>query len=214
MFRELLISGSLIALLSLGEVTAVLAQNSDALPFKVPVAPQALPETALVETTKGPFEIRFFRDEAPITVRNFEYLGRKGFYEGLLFRRHIPNFIIQGGDPLNTGEGGPGYTIPAEFSRLKHERGMMGMARLPNQVNAERRSNGSQFYITLGPAAHLNGFYTIFAKVINGMDVVDKLRPEDKIIKIRFPRNDAPPLSPQEATAPTMVDPRLPMSPR
>ncbi len=214
-FRKRLIYAALLlsAPLFFG-VSGALAQKKDRLPFDPVKSPQELPETALVETSKGPFEIKFFREEAPITVKNFEYLGRKGFYEGLYFRRYMPNFIIQGGDPLNTGEGGPGYTLPAEFSRLKHEKGMVGMARLPNPVNSERRSNGSQFYITLGRANHLDGFYTIFGQVINGMENVEKLRPEDKILKVRFPRNDVPPISNnenKESVVPQMVDPRTPM---
>ena len=206
----------LLEIFHIGGLSVAFAQKQDRLPFSPNVSPQDLPETALIETTKGPFEIKFFREDAPITVKNFEYLGRKGFYEGLLFRRYIPNFIIQAGDPLNTGEGGPGYTLPGEFSRVKHEKGSVGMARLPNPVNSERRSNGSQFYITLDRAPHLDGFYTIFGQVVNGMDIVTKLRPEDKIVKVRFPRNDAPPLGTgySPSVNPPMVDPRTPMVPQ
>ena len=165
-----------------------LALAQDQLPFVVPADKQQLPDSALVETSKGAFEIQFLRQEAPVTVANFEYLARKGFYNNVGFRRHVPGYIIQGGDPTNSGKGGPGYTLPPEFSTIKHQKGMMGMSRHPNEVNSQRRSNGSQFYITLGDAPNLDGFYTVFARVINGMENVEKLRPADKILTIRFPR--------------------------
>ena len=159
------------------------------LPFSIPKDPQTLPQTALIVTEKGDFEIEFYREEAPITVRNFEYLGRKGFYKNLTFHRYVPNFVIQGGDPLGTGKGGPGYSIPPENSDLRHIRGSLGMARLPSEVNPERNSNGSQFYICLGSAPHLDGLYTVFARVINGLENVDRLRPGDRILEVKFPKN-------------------------
>jgi peptidyl-prolyl cis-trans isomerase B (cyclophilin B) len=121
-------------------------------------------------------------------VKNFEYLGRKNFYNKLGFHRYVENYVIQGGDPDGTGKGGPKYTLPPETSELKHRRGVLGMARLGNILNPERRSNGSQFYICLKDSPHLDGFYTIFAEVIDGMETVDKLRIGDQIIRIRFPR--------------------------
>jgi len=162
--------------------------QADSLPFEVPKDESSLPATALVETTKGAFEIEFYRKEAPITVRNFEHLGKKGFYDNTPFRRYVAGFVIQGGDPTGTGEGGPGYTLPAEFSNIPHEKGTIGMARLPSPVNMERRSNGSQFYISLSRSKHLDGLYSVFAKVIQGMDVVMNLRPNDKILAVKFPR--------------------------
>jgi len=160
----------------------------DQLPFATPVVVSELPAAALIETTKGAFEIKFYGEEAPITVRNFEHLGKKRFYENTPFRRYIEDFVIQAGDPTGTGESGPGYSLPAEFSSLKHRKGTIGMARLASEVNPERRSNGSQFYICLGRARHLDGLYTVFAEVINGFDVLEKLRPEDKILQVKFPR--------------------------
>lgn len=157
------------------------------LPFPEPTDPSTLPKSALIETTQGPVEIEFFREQAPITVRNFEYLGKKKFYEGLKFHRYVPGFAIQGGDPKGTGKGGPGYFLPPEHSDLKHVRGSVGMARLPNQANPERLSNGSQFYICLTEARHLNGLYTLFGRVIRGMENVDRLRAGDKILRVYFP---------------------------
>lgn len=161
--------------------------QEEKLPFPVPADPRTLPKTALIETSKGPIEIEFYREEAPVTVRNFEYLGRKNFYNNLTFHRYREGFVIQGGDPKGNGEGGPGYLLPPEHSNeLRHTRGTVGMARLPNEVNPERYSNGSQFYIVFQRAPHLDGLYTVFAQVINGIENAEKLRPGDKILGIRF----------------------------
>lgn len=162
--------------------------GEDKLPFPVPKNPNNLPEFATVETTQGPFEIRFFREEAPITVANFEYLGKKGFYKGLSFHRYLPGFVIQGGDPLGNGKGGPGHSLPPEVSTIEHVRGTIGMARFPSETNPERKSNGSQFYICLSRARHLDGLYSVFAEVIRGMDNVERLRIGDKILAVRFPQ--------------------------
>ena len=114
--------------------------------------------------------------EAPNTCKNFVYLASKGFFNGLIFHRVIKNFMIQGGDPLGTGEGGPGYCIKGEFevngvhNHLKHERGVISMARA-----ASNDSAGSQFFIMHKAAAHLDGKYAAFGKVVEGLDVVDEI---------------------------------------
>ena len=168
-----------------GGIVAFAQENK--LPFKLPVDARILPKTALIETSKGPVEIEFYREDAPVTVRNFEYLAKKSFYNGLTFHRYREGFVIQGGDPKGTGEGGPGYLLPPELSdTLRHERGTVGMARLPNAVNSNRYSNGSQFYIVFQRSPHLDGLYTVFAHVINGLDNAENLRPGDKILGIRF----------------------------
>ncbi|SKA88085.1 peptidyl-prolyl cis-trans isomerase B (cyclophilin B) [Caloramator quimbayensis] len=121
-------------------------------------------------------KIELYPDVAPNTVKNFISLINKGFYDGLIFHRVIPGFMIQGGDPDGNGTGGPGYTIKGEFSRngfennLKHDRGVISMARtmMPN-------SAGSQFFIMVSPAPHLDGQYAAFGKVIEGMDEVDRI---------------------------------------
>jgi peptidyl-prolyl cis-trans isomerase B (cyclophilin B) len=147
---------------------------------------------AVMETNKGIFEMAFFHDTAPKHVENFIKLARDGFYDSLTFHRYEPGFVIQGGDPTGTGQGGPGYEIPAEISDShKHVKGAVGMARLGDQENPERESSGSQFYICLGDAPPLDGAYTIWAEVIDGMDVVLELRQGDEIVKTEIkPKSD------------------------
>lgn len=124
----------------------------------------------------GIIEIELYPDIAPNTVNNFIYLVKQRFYDGLLFHRVVPGFIIQGGDPNGDGTGGPGYSIKGEFARngflneLKHERGVISMAR-----TVDPNSAGSQFFIVVGKASHLDGSYAAFGRVISGMDVVDKI---------------------------------------
>lgn len=126
---------------------------------------------AVFETNMGTFEIELFEDKAPITTKNFIDLVEKGFYDGLIFHRVIDNFMIQGGDPIGNGTGGPGYTIPDEFHPdLKHDsEGILSMA------NAGPNTGGSQFFITLVPTPWLDGHHAVFGKVIKGMDVVHKI---------------------------------------
>jgi len=132
---------------------------------------------ATVETTKGTFRIELRPDLAIQTVNSFIFLAREGYYDGVTFHRVIPDFMAQGGDPTGTGSGSPGYTLPAEFSDVPFERGTVGMARQPQDPD----SGGSQFFITYNdqyqPA--LNGQYTVFGKVIEGMEVIDSLTPRD-----------------------------------
>jgi peptidyl-prolyl cis-trans isomerase B (cyclophilin B) len=133
------------------------------------------------------FKAELYPEIAPNTVNNFISLVNKGFYDGIIFHRVIPGFMIQGGDPQGIGIGGPGYCIGGEFSMngfkndLKHDRGVLSMARtnMPN-------SAGSQFFIMVAPAPYLDGSYAGFGKVIEGMDVVDE------IVKARRDRNDKP----------------------
>ena len=124
----------------------------------------------------GKIVVELYPDKAPITVENFLALVNRGFYNGLIFHRVISGFMIQGGDPEGTGMGGPGYSIPGEFSQngfennLKHTAGVISMARSMNPNSA-----GSQFFIMHKDAPHLDGAYAAFGKVIEGMDVVDKI---------------------------------------
>jgi peptidylprolyl isomerase len=133
-----------------------------------------------IKTTKGDIVCQLFADQAPQTVNNLVYLARAGFYNGLTFHRVEPGFVIQGGDPLGQGNGGPGYTVPAELG-LPHPKGALAMARLPDQVNPQKASSGSQFYITLAETSFLNGEYTVFGQVIDGMSTVENIQVGDKI---------------------------------
>lgn len=112
-------------------------------------------------------------------MANFKALAGKGYYDGLVFHRVIPGFMAQGGDPLGTGTGGPGYKVKAEFNKHKHQRGTVAMAR-----SSDPDSAGSQFYICFGPQPHLDGQYTVFGQVIEGMDVVDQIRQGDEMVKV------------------------------
>ena len=186
--RLLVLSSLLLAGLFWCLVVPFEAYSEDKLPFDTKINVRDLPRSVLVETTKGPFEIVLFPDQAPITVRNFEYLIKKRFFNGLSFHQYTPGYVIQSGDPKGDGLGGPGYTLPPENSDIRHQRGTVGMARMPAEVNPERRNSGSQFYIMLSSAPHLDGLYTVFGQVVVGIENVDKLRPEDKIIRIRLPK--------------------------
>jgi len=138
---------------------------------------------ATITTSKGEIVVALDAQSAPQTVNNFVYLSSQGFYDGLTFHRVEPGFVIQGGDPLGTGAGGPGYTVPAEI-KLPHIEGAIAMARTSDQVNPKRESSGSQFYITLAATPFLDGQYTAFGKVTKGLDVVKKIAKGDVIQKI------------------------------
>lgn len=138
---------------------------------------------ATITTAKGDIVVQLDAKAAPLTVNNFVFLARQGFYDGLTFHRVEPGFVIQGGDPLGNGTGGPGYTVPAEI-RLPHVEGAIAMARRADEVNPTRASSGSQFYITLAPTPFLDGAYTVFGHVIEGMEVVHSIAIGDVINKI------------------------------
>ena len=144
--------------------------------------------TAVIKTNLGTITFRLLPDLAPETVRNFESLAKNGFYDGTLFHRVIPGFMIQGGDP-NTkrpekhtwGQGGPGYTIRAEFNSRSHKRGIVSMARATDPDSA-----GSQFFIVTTDSPFLDRQYTVFGEVTGGMDVADS------IVNLRRDANDCP----------------------
>ena len=133
---------------------------------------------AILKTKFGEMEIVLFPELAPKHVESFVKLSKSGFYNGTIFHRVIPGFMIQGGDPFTKdpskreqyGTGGPGYTVPAEFNKVPHERGILSAAR-----TADPNSAGSQFFIMVDKAPHLDGQYTVFGEVINGMKVADKI---------------------------------------
>lgn len=140
---------------------------------------------AIIKTSKGDIECSLDTKKAPYSVTNFVNLARGDFYKGLTFHRYVPNFVIQGGDPDGNGTGGPGYTVKGETSNgLKHSKGALAWARTGDAVNPERRSSGSQFYITLAETPHLDGAYSVFGHVIKGIEVVDQLRQGDTITDV------------------------------
>ena len=128
---------------------------------------------ASIDTEKGTINIELFAKDAPVTVNNFVYLAKEGFYDGTTFHRVIPGFMAQGGDPTGTGSGGPGYTFEDEINEHSHETGVISMA------NSGADTNGSQFFITYAPQPHLDGLHTVFGKVIEGMKVLNRLTPRD-----------------------------------
>ena len=139
-------------------------------------------KTAEIHTKKGVMKIRFFEEDAPNTVKNFISLAEKGFYDGLIFHRVIPNFMIQGGCPDGTGAGGPGYTINCELNGAKqiHDRGVMSMA------HRGRNTGGSQFFIchTRQTTKHLDGVHTCFGRITDGLDIIDDIRGGDIMQKV------------------------------
>ena len=138
--------------------------------------------TAQIDTSKGKIELELYSSQTPQTVANFVNLSQRGFYNGVKFHRVIPNFMIQGGDPLGNGTGGPGYKFKDEFvSTLKHDSaGILSMA------NSGPATNGSQFFITHLPTPHLDGKHTVFGKVTKGMDVVNSIAQGDTINTIEI----------------------------
>jgi peptidyl-prolyl cis-trans isomerase B (cyclophilin B) len=145
-------------------------------------------KTATIDTARGVIIAEMFADEAPKTVANFEKLANDGFYDGTRFHRVIPNFVIQGGDPLSkdpsnprVGTGGPGYTIKCETDRNvhKHVAGTLSMA------HAGRDTGGSQFFIAHAPQPHLDKVHTVFGQVTSGMDVVNAIKANDVVNSIR-----------------------------
>ncbi|MBS1513458.1 MAG: peptidylprolyl isomerase [Bacteroidetes bacterium] len=135
---------------------------------------------AVVNTNKGVIKIELFPDVTPFTVYNFVKLAQQGFYNGTIFHRVVPNFVIQGGDPTATGSGGPGYSIRSEFSSLNYMTGTVGMA------SSGKDTEGSQWFITHSPQFHLDSRYTLFGMVVSGQDVADKIQVGDRIESITF----------------------------
>ncbi len=133
-------------------------------------------------TDKGDMVIDLFADKTPMTVNNFVFLAREGFYDGTIFHRVIADFMVQGGDPTGTGRGGPGYRFGDEFiPSLRHDKpGVLSMA------NAGPGTNGSQFFITHVPTPHLNNKHTVFGQLVSGMDVLLSI-PERDPIKVNSP---------------------------
>ena len=133
---------------------------------------------ATIETNRGDLVLELFAGDVPVTVNNFVFLAREGFYDGLTFHRVIPGFMIQGGDPTGTGAGGPGYTFADEFTEHTHVAGALSMA------NAGSNTNGSQFFITHSPQHHLDGLHSVFGQLIEGTDVLNQIEQGDTMTRI------------------------------
>ena len=134
---------------------------------------------ATFETVQGTIKAELYPQLAPKHVNSFAFLACQGYFDGLNFHRYEPGFVIQGGDPNGDGTGGPGYRLPAEFNATKHTPGVLSMAR-----TSDPHSAGSQFFIMLGVSPHLDNQYTVFGKVIEGMEVVMRIRARDGITRV------------------------------
>lgn len=145
---------------------------------------------ATVSTPRGDLGLLLLAEEAPMTVESFVALAHRGFFDGLLFHRVVPDFVVQGGDPRGDGTGGPGYAIRDELNPVPYERGTVGMAL------SGPDTGGSQWFVTLSPQPHLDGSYTVFGRVVSGDDVLDRIEQDDRILKVSVresPRAEPPP---------------------
>ena len=141
--------------------------------------------TITIKTVHGNIILKLYPEQAPITVARIIELTNEGFFDGLTFHRVVPGFVIQGGDPAGDGTGGSGKKLKAEFSKLQHVKGSVAMARAAGDVN----SADSQFYIALNTLPHLDGSYTVFGQVTEGLDIVERVQKGDKIISMSFNEN-------------------------
>ncbi len=175
----------------MNRLLALVVAISVAAPALAQNRPVVKPPTAVITLENGgQITLEFFPADAPKHVENFVKLVRAGFYDGQRFHRVESGFVVQLGDPKSKtlpmdhpdmGTGGPGYTIKAEFNNRKFDRGLLGMARMNDPDSA-----GSQFYIMLGPASHLNGQYTAFGRVVSGMEVVDTIKVGDRVKSMKI----------------------------
>ncbi len=133
---------------------------------------------ATIETEKGDIVLELFASDVPVTVNNFVFLAREGFYDGTTFHRVIPGFMAQGGDPTGTGTGTPGYSFADEFTEHTHVAGALSMA------NSGPNTNGCQFFITYTPQHRLDGKHSVFGQLIEGIDILEKIEQGDTIIRI------------------------------
>jgi cyclophilin family peptidyl-prolyl cis-trans isomerase len=167
---------------------ASLCQKSDEKQFSALPPTIIDPErsyTAVIKTEKGDVTVELWPDVAPVTVNSFVFLSCKGYYDGVTWHRVIPLFVAQAGDPTGTGKGGPGYTLPDEFSDRPFEKGTLGMAN-----TGQPNTGGSQFFICYEAQSPLNGRYTVFGQVTDGFDVLQNLTPRDPSKDSNLPPGD------------------------
>ena len=139
--------------------------------------------TATIETEKGIIMLELFASDVPVTVNNFVFLAREGFYDNTTFHRVIPDFMAQGGDPTGTGTGGPGYKFADEFTKHTHVAGALSMA------NSGPNTNGSQFFITYSPQPHLDRKHSVFGQLVLGANVLKAIKNGDTIVRITIEEN-------------------------
>jgi cyclophilin family peptidyl-prolyl cis-trans isomerase len=137
---------------------------------------------SIIKTVHGNIVFKYYPKQAPSTVTRVIGLIKSGFYDGLIFHRVIPDFVVQTGDPTNTGRGGSGQKLKAEFSKLQHIKGTVAMARSRSDID----SADSQFYISLATLPHLDEKYTVFGQVVEGLEILDKIKKDDKIISVEY----------------------------
>jgi len=180
------IVGAILVLVTL-PITSCATAPSELTPTKKPMSYSTPPPmtidtnkqyTATIETEKGNLVLELFAKDVPVTVNNFVFLSREGFYDGTTFHRVIPDFMAQGGDPTGTGTGGPGYSFADEFTKHPHVTGALSMA------NAGPNTNGSQFFITYTPQHHLNNHHSVFGQLTDGLDVLKVIKNGDTIVQI------------------------------
>jgi cyclophilin family peptidyl-prolyl cis-trans isomerase len=157
---------------------AAIAPRNTAADYSRALARRGKYVRAIVSTDKGAFTIDLLPDDAPLNVDNFARLADSGYFNNITFHRVVPNFVIQGGDPRGDGNGGPGYQIRCEINEVPYERGAVGMAL------SGKDTGGSQWFVTHSPQPHLDGGYTVFGRVVAGMDVVDRIARGDRIRSI------------------------------
>lgn len=184
----LTIAAGLLAAGFLAAGSPAVAQNPSESLMDMGDTPEAAPTgpQIVIETVHGEITIQTYPEDAPKTVARITELAAAGFYDDVTFHRVVPGFVVQGGDPTGTGRGGSGQNLPAEFNARKHVEGTVAMARATDPNSAD-----SQFYITLSPQPHLDGKYTVFGQVIDGMDAVRKIRQGDAMVHVTVVRPDA-----------------------
>ena len=179
-------AGAILVLVAL-LLTSCATDSSEPAPTKKPMSYSTPPPmtidtskqyTATIETDKGDIVLELFASDVPVTVNNFVFLARAGFYDGTTFHRVLLDFMAQGGDPTGTGSGGPGYSFADEFTKHTHTTGALSMA------NSGPNTNGSQFFITYAPQPHLDNLHSVFGQLTNGMDVLKSIKNGDTIIRI------------------------------
>jgi len=155
-------------------------------PLNVPLDQLASIRGARIRTSRGEVLLRLYPSEAPVTVWNFVRLAEDGYYDGLSIHRVVPDFVVQDGDPRGDGTGGPGWSIPDEINPLRYDEGMLGMAL------SGPDTGGSQWFVTLSPQPHLDGTYTIFGEVTDGLGLLRTLQPGDRIERVLIERSAVP----------------------